>query len=88
MPRYHFHVRDGVDRPDRDGIDLPDIRVARAEALKLAGEIIRDAGMRDDLGEEWRITVTDEAGLTLFIMDFLVAEASTLKQRRTAGRSG
>lgn len=81
MPRYHFHLHDGVDRPDAEGTELAGIEAARAEALRLAGEIIRDAGVRADLGEEWRVTVTDDAGLTLFIMDFLVAESPATARR-------
>ena len=75
MPQYHFNVHDGVDRPDRDGRELRDIHAARAEALVLAGEVIRDAGMRADIGEDWRIEVTDDTGLTLFLMSFLVVES-------------
>ena len=44
--RRLVHVRDGVDRPDHDGMDVPDLCAARAEALRLAGGIIRDAGIR------------------------------------------
>ena len=84
MPRYFFHVRDGIDSPDLEGTELADLGSARAEALVYAGEIIRNAGMRAELGEEWRITVTDEAGLMLFVMTFLVAESPAAAQRRPA----
>ena len=39
MPRFHFHVFDGADYPDHDGIDLPDWGAARLEAIRFAGEI-------------------------------------------------
>ena len=76
MPRYFFHVHDGTVMRDRDGTELPDLQTARAEALMLAGKIIGDAGARRDLGEEWVIEVTDETGLILFRMDFVVAESA------------
>ena len=76
MPRYYFHVYDGHAEIDRDGTELPDIKAARAEALRLAGGIIADAGARADLGEDWRFEVTDAAGLILFRLDFIVAETA------------
>ena len=82
MPRYFFHVHDGVEPIDEEGTSFPDIVVARAEALKLAGDIIEDAGIRSDLGEDWCITVTDDAGLILFRMDFVVAESAAAGRRR------
>lgn len=83
MPRYHFNVHDGVSQIDEDGTELADVATARSEALVLAGEIIRDAGRRADRGEEWRVEVTDHAGLALFIMDFVV---STSPAALPAGR--
>ena len=42
MPRFHFNVRDGSDLPDTDGTELPDLRTARHEAVKLAGRLLLD----------------------------------------------
>ena len=41
MPRYFFNVIDGFSKPDRDGLELPDIAAARREA-KASGEILHD----------------------------------------------
>ena len=81
MPRYHFNVYDGHAEMDVDGTELPDIDAARADALRLAGAIIADAGARADLGEEWRVEVTDDTGLMLFRMDFVVADAPAVRQK-------
>ena len=82
LPRYHFHVHDGSTRVDADGTDLPDLQAARREALKRAGAIIGDAGARADFGEEWRLEVTDHAGLMLFRMDFVVAASPAAAHSR------
>lgn len=80
MPRFHFDIRagqagrPGEARPDPAGTDLPDLLSARAEALRLAGTIVGDAAARAHLGEDWRIEVTDEAGLPLFVLEFSVPE--------------
>ena len=74
MPRYHFNVYDGPAEMDVDGSELSNVQQARIEALRLAGVIIHDAATRANFGEEWRVEVTDDTGLMLFRMDFVVAE--------------
>lgn len=84
MPRYHFNVYDEHVSLDTDGTVLSDLQAARFEALQLAGEIIRDAAMRAELGEEWRLEVTDDTRLVLFRMDFVVADAPAAVRARAA----
>lgn len=78
MPRYHFNVYDGVSEPDLTGTELADWQVARLEAIRLAGQILKDEAHRIALGEDWRIEVTDSTGLILFQMTFLVVEAPAM----------
>ena len=75
MACFHFNVYDSRGMMDVDGTELPNIQVARIEAQRLAGDIIRDAAACGDLGDEWRVEVTDHTGLLLFRMDFMVAES-------------
>jgi hypothetical protein len=57
VPVYHFNVRDGSDLPDPDGTDLPNLRSARVEAVKLAGRLLMDEP--DTFGKDrigtWRL---------------------------------
>ena len=46
MPRYFFHVIDGVDIPDLEGTLLPGLAEARSQAIVTAGEILKSEGMR------------------------------------------
>jgi Domain of unknown function (DUF6894) len=39
MPRYHFHIVDGVEVFDSAGVTLPDNEAARRRALELATNI-------------------------------------------------
>ena len=79
MSHYYFNVNDGSDVIDREGTELLSPQVARAEALRLAGAIIAEAGMRGDLREEWSVEVTDVTGIALFRMDFLVQDLAVQK---------
>lgn len=67
MPRFFFNIRDGYDLDeDEEGIDLPDIEAARAEALATVEEL------RDQLGDAGNIEleITDETGRRLLTVPF------------------
>ena len=67
MPRYYFNIRDGYDvDEDEEGIELPDIEAARAEALATVEELrdeLRDAGNIE-------LEITDDAGRRLLTVPF------------------
>ena len=66
MPRYYFNVRDGHELDEDDeGVELPDLETARAEAEATVEEL------RDELGAEGegiQLEVADEEGRRLFTM--------------------
>jgi hypothetical protein len=70
MPRYFFHVIDGRDIIDREGTEFPNLRHARAEAIRLAGAILRDEGDAFWNGEEWHMNVTDLTGQSVLKLRF------------------
>jgi len=82
VPRYYFHVFDGADYIDREGTELPDWDAARTEAIRFAGEILKDEAKRVGLGENWHLQVTDETGLTLFRLDFTVTPSPAIEGSR------
>ena len=52
---------DGHLSPDIEGTEYPDLDAARVEAVRLMGEMLRDAGKRFWRGgSPWRLHVTDE----------------------------
>ena len=44
MPRYFFHVIDGKEIIDNEGTMLAGVDEARAEAIVVSGEMLRDLG--------------------------------------------
>jgi len=58
MPRYYFHIEDGAHITDPTGEGLPDEHAALEAAEQVASQISGHEGA----GEQWRITVTNEAG--------------------------
>ena len=65
MPRYFFHVHDGIGVPDRDGVEIADPHEARVQALIACGEAIKELRGRFWEEGEWRMQVVDESGVTV-----------------------
>lgn len=88
MPRYHFNVHDGHSTSDTDGTDLASALHARLEAVRLAGRILHDEAKHVMLADEWRMEVTDPAGLILFRIDVLLRASAAVGEHcaRDAGR--
>ena len=68
MPRYFFHLHDGVDIPDLQGTVLPGPKEAKAQAILTTGEIVRDVS--EGPAEELRMDVVDEANQTICVITF------------------
>lgn len=79
MPRYFFNVEDGRSFPDQSGTELSSIEAARRQALRYAGELLRDAPETFWSGEDWRMIVTDNRGLALFYLVFAGIDAPALR---------
>lgn len=75
MPLYFFHVDDGIVVHDEEGTDLKNAAVAKCEAVKLAGQMICESAGTFWDRQEWKLTATDDRGLTLFCLHFLGVEA-------------
>jgi len=76
MARYFFHV-DGAPR-DSEGVEIATLAEAKCEAVKLAGTLICDTASHFWDRSDWKLTVTDEVGLTLFCLLFVGIEAAVL----------
>ncbi len=66
---FYFHIENGSAILDTDGIDLPDVEAARAEAVAVIADVLRDGEARDLWSNHpLQLWVTDEpdgAGRTL-----------------------
>jgi len=88
MPRYFFHVRDGHSSPDDVGTELANWHEARIEAVRFAGEIIRDHAQQIALGQDWYVEITDEQQVVLFRIDFLTTESPVIADLRYNRKDG
>ena len=70
MSRYFFHVKDGTASLDDTGAVVSSMVEVRAEAVRAAGEILRDLGDGFWNHSLWTMWVTDESGATVLTLSF------------------
>jgi hypothetical protein len=70
MPRYFFHVHDGKDLPDDDGVELPGRDEAHRQAIVTAGEMLKESGRQFLAGDVWEMHVVDDHGATVCRLKF------------------
>lgn len=64
--RFFFNLAGAVYNPDKEGVDLPTLSDARVQAVRSAGELLKDQPQLVWMGEEVRVEVTDGNQLLLF----------------------
>jgi len=73
MPRFFFNI--DSERPDTEGVELPDRKKVRGEAIRAAGEMLRDIDGHLS-AKDWIMVVKDESGDFVLELRFSVREAA------------
>jgi len=83
MPNYNIELRTAdrvwetlaVERDDHEGL--------RVEMARFVGEMLKDHAQKIWLDQDWRVDVTDETGLILYVINiFATDSAATMPLRR------
>ena len=77
MPNYFFQIDGGTPPIEHEAVE------AASLAVKLAGQSICDAADNFWDTEAWKLTSTDENGLTLFTRHFVGIEAPSISARKS-----
>ena len=71
MPRYHFHVHNGVSAQDKEGLELPDLEAAKASACQGARDLMcEDLKLRGGFSLSDRIDIVGDNGAVLHVTRF------------------
>lgn len=62
MPVYHFNVWNGHPSRDERGVELADLRAARALAIRYMAEVMLEQNTLVEDHSVWRMEVTDDLG--------------------------
>jgi hypothetical protein len=73
MPRYYFSITNGRPFKDIDGLELPDLDAARAEAIGFARDLMRTE-LAQDAWSSWTVRVTD--GMHEVVLNIAFSEAT------------
>jgi hypothetical protein len=65
LPLFHFRFDDGAGAADTEGLNLPGVRQAQAEAVLLLSELLQARPENHWVGKSAAVTVTDAAGAML-----------------------
>jgi hypothetical protein len=86
MPRYHFHFQNGEPCVDLDGTELPDDESAQVAAVQFLGELLREKSSSFWETRALEITVSDDAGISLFVLQVSVTAPASLSAAPRASR--
>lgn len=87
MPVYHFHLHDGAYFPDEEGVDLADLDAARQEAVRHAGQQLKENPRSLWDGNEWILEVADSRGHVLFSLMFRAVSSPDTQPQRQPSRA-
>ena len=82
MQRFFFHIDHGEPQRDTEGTELPGLAAARAEAVRLVGRLLEDAGDSFWAMPSINLTVTDGSGLALWSIDVAGTPAAVMRPKR------
>lgn len=83
MPLYHINVRTESHIATSVEVDRDDLKALRIEMARFVGELLRDHAELIWADQDWRIDVTDEAGLILYVIDIGASDtAATMPLKR------
>jgi hypothetical protein len=77
--RFFFNLAGAVYDPDNEGTELASMSDARIEAVKFAGQFLKDQPEVVWLGDELRVEVTDSNQLILFTVIVFGVDAAAAK---------
>lgn len=83
MPFYHFQVRTETHVLLTEGAELKGLDQARVEAARRVGELLREHAAQIWTDEDWRMDVTDEDGLILFVMQVTASKSAATTSMRS-----
>lgn len=69
MPRFFFHSETDTRTTDADGTEYSSFEKAKREAIRLCGQMMKDAPSEFWGSRPWSITVTDASGLVLWTIE-------------------
>jgi hypothetical protein len=78
MPQYVFSLADDHSGWDGEAKELPDVQAAKCVAIRMISDTLCNHPQAFWDAESHQVTVSDEKGLTLFIVDLLTTTSPAI----------
>lgn len=83
VPQFHLELRTADQVWETLAVEKSDIEGLRIEMARFVGELLKDHAGKIWADRDWRVDVTDEAGLILYVMHISATEtAATMPLHR------
>jgi hypothetical protein len=76
MAHYNIELRTESHVSETLAVEKSDLTELRIEVARFLGELLRDHANQIWVDEDWRVDVTDETGLILYVMQLTATNAS------------
>lgn len=80
MPRFHIALRTENTISDTLDVERDNLTDLRIELARFVGELLQDHAQQIWIDEDWRVDVTDETGLILFVMQISATDTPATRQ--------
>ncbi|MCW3796313.1 hypothetical protein OMW55_00615 [Sphingomonas sp. BN140010] len=82
MPLYHIQLRTESHVQTALDVERDDLTALRKELAQFVGRLLMDHADQIWVDEDWRVDVTDDTGLILFVMEIQATDsAATMSYR-------
>ena len=85
MPKYRIALRTESVVSDTVDVEHEELTDLRIEVAKFVGQLLQDHANEIWIDEDWRVDVTDDAGLILYVMHLSVVQAPAVRAPKPAG---
>jgi len=76
VARYHIQLRTESHVQTALEVDRGDLTALRIELARFVGELLKDHAEQIWVDEDWRVDVTDENGLILYVMEIQASDTA------------
>jgi hypothetical protein len=76
MPHYHIELRAANRVWETLDVERDDLEGLRLEMARFVGQLLKDHAHQIWSDQEWRVDVTDETGLILYVLHILASDSA------------
>ena len=85
MAHYNIELRTEKRVWETLAVDSADLTALRVEVASFVGDLLKEHAQKIWVDEDWRVDVTDERGLILYVMHLSTVQAPAFRDSQPSG---